>query len=72
MTTAFEMKEIIEASRYNKTIGSVIGYAPADNPKFLILVKMDEPAVRIWGSDTAGPIFFNLVHDLLLYYNISP
>lgn len=55
-----------------KTIGSVIGFAPADNPKFLILVKLDEPSVRPWGSDTAGPIFYNLVHDLLLYYGVSP
>ncbi len=55
-----------------KTIGSVIGFAPADNPKFLLLVKLNEPAVRPWGSDTAGPIFFAIAHDLLLYYGISP
>ncbi|MDO8515156.1 MAG: penicillin-binding protein 2 [bacterium] len=55
-----------------KTIASGIGFAPADDPKFLVYVKLDEPAVRIWGSDTAGPIFYAIVHDLLLYYNISP
>lgn len=56
----------------NKTVGSAIGFAPADNPKFVVYVKLDEPAVRIWGSDTAGPIFYNIIHDLLLYYNVSP
>ncbi|MEK7127406.1 MAG: penicillin-binding protein 2 [Patescibacteria group bacterium] len=56
----------------SKYVASVIGFAPADNPKFLIYVKLDEPAVRIWGSDTAGPIFYAIVHDLLLYYNVSP
>ena len=55
-----------------KTIGSVIGFAPVENAKFLILVKLDEPANRPWGSDTAGPIFFNLVRDLLVYYKIPP
>ncbi len=55
-----------------KTVGSVIGFAPVDNPKFLVLVKLNEPSVRQWGSDTAGPIFFNIIRDLLLYYNISP
>lgn len=55
-----------------KTIASVIGFAPADDPKFLVYVKLNEPQVRIWGSDTAGPIFFAIVKDLLLYYNISP
>lgn len=56
----------------SKYVASVIGFAPADNPKFLVYVKLDEPAVRIWGSDTAGPIFYAIVHDLLLYYNVSP
>lgn len=55
-----------------KTIASVIGFAPADDPKFLVYVKLNEPQVRIWGSDTAGPIFFAIIRDLLLYYNISP
>lgn len=56
----------------NKTIGSVIGFAPADDPKFVVLVKLVEPTVRPWGSDTAGPIFYNLVADLLSYYGIPP
>lgn len=54
-----------------KTIGSVIGYAPADNPKFIVLVRLVEPTVRPWGSDTAGPIFFKIIKDLLIYYNIG-
>lgn len=56
----------------NKTIGSVIGYAPADNPAFIILVRLVEPTVRPWGSDTAGPIFYKITKDLLMYYGISP
>jgi len=56
----------------NKTIGSVIGFAPAENPKFIVLVRLLEPSVRTWGSDTAGPIFFNIVKDLLTYYGINP
>lgn len=54
------------------TIASVIGYFPADNPKFLVLVKLNEPEVRPWGSDTAGPIFFSILRDLVMYYNIAP
>lgn len=54
------------------TIASVIGYAPADNPRFLVMVKLNEPEVRQWGSDTAGPVFFNIMSDLLNYYNVAP
>ncbi len=56
----------------DKTIASVIGFAPADDPKFVVYVRLNEPQVRIWGSDTAGPVFYNIVRDLLLYYNVSP
>jgi cell division protein FtsI/penicillin-binding protein 2 len=56
----------------DKTIASVIGFAPADDPKFVVYVKLNEPNVRIWGSDTAGPVFYNIIRDLLLYYNVAP
>lgn len=55
-----------------KTTASVIGYFPADNPRFLVMVKLDEPSLRIWGSDTAGPIFATIARDLVYYYGISP
>jgi len=54
------------------TIASVIGFAPADNPKFLVMVKLNEPEVRPWGSDTAGPVFFAIMNNLLTYYNVAP
>ena len=56
----------------NKTIGTVIGFAPAYHPKFILFVKLDEAQANIWGANTAGPIFFNILNDLFLYYNIPP
>ncbi len=56
----------------NKTIGTAIGFAPADNPRFLLYVKLDEPAANIWGANTAGSVFFNILKDLFIYYNIPP
>ncbi|MCL4389922.1 MAG: penicillin-binding protein 2 [Patescibacteria group bacterium] len=54
------------------TIASMIGYFPALSPRFVILVKLNEPVVRPWGSDTAGPVFFAIVKDLINYYGITP
>lgn len=54
------------------TIASVIGFFPADHPKYLVYVKLNEPEVRPWGSDTAGPIFFAIVRDLINHYGIPP
>lgn len=56
----------------NRTIGTVVGFAPAYSPKFILFVKLDEPQANIWGANTAGPTFFHMMNDLLLYYNIPP
>ncbi len=55
-----------------KTIASFVGFAPADDPKFVMLVRYVEPSSSIFGADTAAPTFFNIAKDLLLYYNIPP
>ncbi len=55
-----------------KTIASFIGYAPADNPKFVMLVILNKPSASIYGAETAAPIFFDIARDLFIYYNIAP
>ena len=55
-----------------KTIASFIGFAPADDPKFVILVIFDRPKARIYGSETAAPVFFSIARDLLSLYKIPP
>lgn len=56
----------------NKTIASFIGFAPADDPKFVILVRYDQPTTSIYGAETAAPTFFEITKDLLTYYKIAP
>lgn len=56
----------------NKTVASFVGFAPADNPKFVMLVKINEPTSSVYGSETAAPLFFSIARELLLYYNIPP
>ncbi|MEK7110134.1 MAG: penicillin-binding protein 2 [Patescibacteria group bacterium] len=68
-TAQVPIKGIYDTS---KTIASFIGFAPADNPKFLTFVVLYEPKTSQWGSETAAPLFFEIVKDLIVYYNISP
>lgn len=56
----------------NKTIASFVGFAPADKPKFVMLVRFDEPSASIFGAETAAPTFFEIAKQLLLYYKIAP
>lgn len=56
----------------NKTIASFIGFAPADDPKFSMLVIIDRPTTSIYGAETAAPLFFDIAKDLFAYYKIVP
>jgi stage V sporulation protein D (sporulation-specific penicillin-binding protein) len=56
----------------NKTIASFIGFAPADDPKFVMLVIIDKPTTSIYGAETAAPLFFDIAKNLFAYYKISP
>jgi stage V sporulation protein D (sporulation-specific penicillin-binding protein) len=64
--------QIAVAGHYDdkKTIASFVGFAPADNPKFVMLVTLQEPSSSQWGSETAAPLFFGVSQDLFNYYGI--
>lgn len=54
------------------TIGSFIGWAPADDPELVVLVKLDRATSSPWGSVTAAPVFADLVKELVVMLNIPP
>lgn len=53
-------------------VASFIGFAPADKPRVVILVKLDENKDLLTGTQAAGPIFADLVDDTLRYMNVPP
>ncbi|MEK7562624.1 MAG: penicillin-binding protein 2 [Patescibacteria group bacterium] len=55
----------------DKTIQSFIGFAPALNPKFLILIKLDDPKVPK-SSLSAAPVFRKLAQYIINYWKIPP
>jgi cell division protein FtsI/penicillin-binding protein 2 len=62
------------AGHYDKerTIASYIGFAPAYNPEFVMLVKFDTPQTSIYGADTAAPMWYEIAHELFTRLNIPP
>jgi cell division protein FtsI/penicillin-binding protein 2 len=54
-----------------KTIASFVGFAPADDPKFVMLVTLQEPESSPWGSETAAPLWFEIAKEMLVYWGIS-
>jgi cell division protein FtsI/penicillin-binding protein 2 len=55
----------------DRTNASFIGWGPTDDPKFLVYVWIEEP-YPIWGSETAAPIFGEVVERLVVLLNIPP
>lgn len=54
------------------TIASFMGYAPVEDPQFLIIVRVDRPRTVEWADSTAGPIFMEIISFLFDYYNVPP
>jgi stage V sporulation protein D (sporulation-specific penicillin-binding protein) len=55
-----------------RTIASFAGFAPADDPRFVVLVKIDEPRGSPGGDQVAAPVFRAIAQQLLLYFRALP
>ncbi|MBN1135494.1 MAG: penicillin-binding protein 2 [Anaerolineae bacterium] len=54
------------------TIASFVGFAPADDPQFAVLIKLDKPQASPWANHTAAPTFRAIAERLLVYLQIPP
>ncbi len=54
------------------TIGSFVGYLPAENPQFVMLVKIDRPKTVQFAESSAAPIFGEMAKFLVSYLQIPP
>lgn len=54
------------------SIGSFIGYAPIHDPKFVVLVKLDNPKNVEWAESSAAPTFGQIMKFLLEYAKVQP
>jgi len=55
-----------------KYFATFVGFVPADNPKFVLLVTADEPERSHYGGTVSGPAFKSISEKTLKYYNIQP
>jgi cell division protein FtsI (penicillin-binding protein 3) len=67
------------AQRYNTRCGcysgytaSFIGFAPADEPKFVISVTIQDPKGLHWGGLLAGPVFKKVMSFVLQNERVKP
>ncbi len=56
----------------HKTIGSFAGFAPVENPKFVMLTRIDVPKDVQFAESSAAPLFGEVMDFLLKYYDVAP
>lgn len=56
----------------DKTIASFVGFAPYDDPEFIMLVTLREPETSPWASETAAPLWYSIARDLFIHFGIQP
>ncbi len=66
--------EVAENGTYSKTkyVASFIGFAPAQHPRLLVAVIVDQPHGDIYGGSVAAPAFGQIASFALPYLGIAP
>lgn len=57
---------------YRGYVSSFIGLAPADNPRFVVAVVLDNPRNGHYGGVLAGPVFKEVMMYALQHYRVAP
>lgn len=51
---------------------SFVGFVPAEAPRLVMLVMLDEPKTVQWGSEGAAPVFAALASQVLRHLDVPP
>ncbi len=72
--TATAQKADPATGRYSedKYTASFVGFVPAEKPRLVIAVVLDEPMIGRYGGDLAGPIFRRVAESSLRYLGVPP
>lgn len=55
-----------------KRVGSFVGFVPAEAPRLVVLVLVDEPEVAVYGGVVAAPVFQKIARGALRHLAVAP
>jgi cell division protein FtsI (penicillin-binding protein 3) len=55
-----------------KRVASFVGFVPANNPRLVVLVLVDEPEVNVYGGIVAAPAFRDIARGALRHLAVAP
>ncbi len=72
--TSTAQKADPRTGRYStdKFTASFVGFVPAEKPRLVIAVVLDEPTIGHYGGDLAGPVFRRVAEASLRYLGVTP
>lgn len=56
----------------NKTNTTFVGFAPVEDPQFVLFMKLGEPSTSTYSADTVVPMWMKTARELMVYFGIAP
>ncbi len=56
----------------DKFTASFVGFVPAERPRIVVAIVLDEPMIGRYGGDLAGPVFRRIAESTLRYLGVTP
>jgi cell division protein FtsI (penicillin-binding protein 3) len=53
-------------------VSSFVGFLPADNPQYLLIVVVDDPRGNYFGAQVAAPVFKNVMEEIIAIHPLEP
>ena len=70
--TAQKVDPVTGGYSVDKVVSSFVGFTPADDPRLVILVMIDEPKGKAYGGLIAAPVFSRIASQSLRYMRVMP
>ncbi|TLM65813.1 MAG: PASTA domain-containing protein [Deltaproteobacteria bacterium] len=70
--TAQKVDPVTGGYSADKRIASFVGFLPADNPRLVVMVMIDEPRGQVYGGLVAAPVFARISTQAMQYLKVPP
>jgi cell division protein FtsI (penicillin-binding protein 3) len=70
--TAQKVDPVTGGYSADKRLASFVGFLPAEEPRLVMLVTIDEPRKGVYGGLTAAPVFSRIASQAMQYLKVSP
>lgn len=70
--TAQKVDPVTGGYSVDKRMASFVGFVPAEAPRLVILIVIDEPVGQVYGGLVAAPVFSRIASQALRYLNVPP